>query len=86
MDSNVTATHPRLQLLKQAGYTLDADRFLEPTCTNPAVLLNTRLDWIAVKTESPMAVHNIPVLNVGLNSPQTNISDHKPIASRVLTK
>lgn len=82
MDSNVTATHPRLSLLKKAGYTLDYTQYLDPTCTNPHQVLNTRIDWIAVKSvDNSLKIHNIPVLGIGLNSPQTNISDHKPIAS-----
>ncbi|MFN0065343.1 MAG: endonuclease/exonuclease/phosphatase family protein [Chlamydiales bacterium] len=80
MDSNVTATHPRLALLIEAGFVLDREKYLEPTCTNPWQILNTRLDWIAVKGAT---ISNIPVLGVGLNSPQTNMSDHKPIAARI---
>lgn len=83
MDSNVTATHPRLALLKEAGYTLDYNNYLDATCTSPWQILGTRIDWIAFKSANPaVQVHNIPVLGVGLNSPQTNVSDHKPIAAR----
>lgn len=82
MDSNVTAAHPRLSMLKDAGYALDYSNYLDPTCTNPWQVINTRIDWIAVKSlDAPATVHNIPVLGVGLNSPQTNMSDHKPIAA-----
>lgn len=78
MDSNVTATHPRLNLLKNAGFLLDCEKYLEPTCSNPWQVLDTRIDWIVVKGAS---ISNVPVLGVGLNSPQTNMSDHKPIAA-----
>ena len=84
MDSNVTATHPRLSQLKESGYTLDYENYLEPTCTNPWQVLNTRIDWIAVKSpDKTIAISNVPVLGVNLNSPRTNISDHKPVAARV---
>ncbi len=79
MDSNVTASHPRMNLLKDAGYMVDYEKYLEPTCTNPYQILNTRIDWIAVKSGS---ISNIPVMGVGLNCPRTNLSDHKPIAAR----
>jgi hypothetical protein len=84
MDSNVTSLHPRLNILKDAGYTIDCNHFIEPTCTNPYQVLNTRIDWISVKEGSDIAISNIPVLNVGLNSMQTNISDHKPIAAKIV--
>jgi hypothetical protein len=85
MDSNVTSLHPRLNILKDAGYQMDYENHLEPTCTNPHQVLNTRIDWIALKSPHAKAVSvtNIPVLNVGLNSIQTNISDHKPIAAKI---
>lgn len=85
MDSNVAATHPRLKILKDFSYQLDYENFLESTCTNPNFLLNTRIDWIGVKSGSQLSpsVTNIPVLGVGLNSIQTNISDHKPVAARI---
>lgn len=83
MDSNVTPLHPRLGILKDFGYQLDAENFIEPTCTNPYQILNTRLDWIAVKSDLSTTVTNIPVMGVGLNSLQTNMSDHKPIAAKV---
>lgn len=86
MDSNVTATHPRLALLKQSGYQLDYKRFLEPTCTNPSQVLDTHIDWIALKTDQQRCrLSNIPVRGIGLNSPQTNISDHKPVAALIRT-
>lgn len=84
MDSNVTALHPRLSILKNAGYRIDADHFLEPTCTNPYQALNTRIDWIALKSHVEGAcITNIPVLSIGLNNIETNISDHKPIAAKI---
>lgn len=85
MDSNVTSLHPRLKILKNAGYQIDYENYFEPTCTNPYQVLNTRIDWIALKSGSakPISITNIPVLSVGLNSLQTNISDHKPIAAKV---
>lgn len=85
MDSNVTALHPRLNILKDAGFQIDYENHLEQTCTNPYQVLNTRIDWIALKSDSQedASVTNIPVLNVGLNSIQTNISDHKPIAAKI---
>lgn len=82
MDSNVTATHPRLKIVKDFGYQLDYENYIENTCTNPYLILNTRLDWIAVKGEE-IAINNIPVLGVGLNSIQTNVSDHKPVAAKI---
>jgi hypothetical protein len=82
MDSNVTSLHPRLTILKQSGYQLDYEHFLEPTCTNPYQVLNTRIDWIAVKS-TQASVTNIPVLSIGLNNIQTNISDHKPVAAKI---
>jgi len=85
MDSNVTATHPRLELLKQANYTLDCKNYLDPTCANPHVLLNTRIDWIAVGQDShePPSIANIPIFGIGLNDFRTNISDHAPIAATI---
>lgn len=83
MDSNVTSTHPRLKLLKNGNYILDAHSFLEATCSNPNQVLNTRIDWIALRSNTPATVSNIPVLGVGLNSIQTNMSDHKPIAAKI---
>lgn len=83
MDSNVTATHPRLKLLKEAGFIIDSDSYLEPTCSSPYQIQDTRIDWIAVQSG---AISNIPVCNVGLNSPQTNMSDHKPIAARITSQ
>jgi hypothetical protein len=84
MDSNVTSLHPRLNILKNAGYQIDYENYLEPTCTNPYQVLNTRIDWIALKANTSSAsITNIPVLSIGLNNLQTNISDHKPIAAKV---
>ncbi len=83
MDSNVTSLHPRLGILKDANYTLDYENYLEPTCTNPYYILNTRIDWIALKLNQEAKITNIPVLGVGLNSLETNISDHKPIAAKI---
>lgn len=84
MDSNVTAVHPRLQILKNAGYEMDYENFLEPTCTNPNLLLNTRIDWITIKPgNTDVEIKNVPVLSVGLNNMKTNISDHKPIAATI---
>lgn len=80
IDSNVTALHPRLQMLRTAGFEFDADHFIEPTCPSPYFICNTRLDWIAAKGAFVM---NMPVMNVDLNSLCTNPSDHKPIAARV---
>lgn len=85
MDSNVTALHPRLRILKDAGYQLDYKNHLEPTCTNPHQVLNTRIDWIVLKAEESegATITNLPVSHVGLNNIQTNISDHKPIATKI---
>lgn len=80
MDSNVTGTHPRLNFLKDADYLIDSKNYLEPTCTSPWHVLNTRIDWIAVKNAR---IFNVPVQSVGLNELRTNISDHKPIASKI---
>lgn len=85
MDSNVTSLHPRLQILKDMGFQIDYENFLECTCTNPHQVLNTRIDWITVKNGASQAsIFNIPVLSVGLNNMQTNISDHKPIAAKIV--
>lgn len=84
MDSNVTAAHPRLSLLKRADYKLDYLNYLDATCTSPWQVLDTRIDWISVKsTDNTASISNIPVLGIGLNSPQTNVSDHKPIAAKI---
>lgn len=85
MDFNVTATHPRLEILKEAGYELDCENFLEPTCTNPYYLLNTRIDWIAIKPNlnEKVGIANIPVQSVSLNCLRTNHSDHKPVAAKI---
>lgn len=80
MDSNVTAMHPRLQMLRTAGFEFDGDHYIEPTCPSPYFICNTRLDWIAAKGASLV---NMPVMNVDLNNLSTNPSDHKPIAARV---
>lgn len=85
IDSNVTSLHPRLAILKEAGFRIDAENHLEATCTNPYQMLNTRIDWIAVKPGPKISasIVNIPVLGVGLNSIQSNMSDHKPIAAKI---
>ncbi len=84
MDSNVTPLHPRLNILKNGDYQLDYTHFIESTCTNPYQVLNTRIDWIAVKSSETQAIiTNIPVVNVVLNNLQTNISDHKPVAAKI---
>lgn len=85
MDSNVTSLHPRLNILKEADYRIDYENYLEATCTNPYQVLNTRIDWIAVQEgkSAVKSIVNIPVLGVGLNSMQTNISDHKPVAAKI---
>lgn len=84
MDANVTSLHGRLNILKEAGFQIDYENHFEPTCTNPYQVLNTRIDWIALKSPIQTAyVTNIPVLSVGLNNIQTNISDHKPIAAKI---
>lgn len=82
MDSNVTACHPRLNLLADYGYKVDQNSDLEATCTNPYTLLNNRLDWIAILCGEPI---NIPVDGVDLNNPKNNFSDHKPIAARIVS-
>lgn len=82
MDANVTALHPRLRALKENGYRLDVENFMEPTCSNPYVVLNTRLDWLAVEGKD-VSITNIPLLSVGLNNHLTNPSDHKPIAAEI---
>lgn len=73
--------HPRLNIINDAQYRLDHENYLEATCTNPYHVLNTRIDWIVINGEA--SITNIPVLNVSLNSIQTNMSDHKPIAAKV---
>lgn len=84
MDSNVTSLHPRLNIIKKANYCMDFENFLEASCSNPNLILNTRIDWIALKAPHEQAtITNIPVLGVGLNSLQSNISDHKPVAAKI---
>lgn len=83
MDANVTAMHPRLQLLSEKGYRVDFNNALYPTCTNPELLLNTRIDWIAIQSKMQVNIVNLPIQDVHLNDITTNISDHKPIAARV---
>ncbi|HEV8051650.1 MAG TPA: hypothetical protein VGP47_04080 [Parachlamydiaceae bacterium] len=85
MDSNVTSLHPRLNILKESNYRIDYENYLDATCTNPYQVLNTRIDWIAVQEgkSAVKSIVNIPVLGVGLNSMQTNISDHKPVAAKI---
>jgi hypothetical protein len=84
MDSNVTSLHPRLKILKDASFKVDYENYIDATCSNPYMALNTRLDWIAIKGISGKEkIVNIPVMNVGLNSPQTNMSDHAPIAAKI---
>lgn len=83
MDSNVTSLHPRLTFLKDAGFELDSENYIESTCSNPNQVLNTRIDWIAIKGKEASII-NIPVFGVGLNQIQTNISDHKPIAAKIV--
>jgi hypothetical protein len=84
MDSNVTSLHPRLNILKANEYLIDYENHIEATCASPYQVLNTRIDWIAVQdNQNRTTIKNIPVLNVHLNSIQTNISDHKAIASKI---
>lgn len=87
IDSNVTSLHPRLNLLKEAGYKIDYENHLDMTCTNPYHVLDTRIDWIALKSDVNEAnITNISVSNVGLNNIETNFSDHKPIAATITFK
>lgn len=81
MDSNVTSLHPRLEIIKNAKFQMDTKNFIEATCSNPYQVLNTRIDWIVIKGKA--TITNLPVLGIGLNSIETNISDHKPIAAKV---
>jgi hypothetical protein len=79
MDSNITSLHPRLLFFKTAGYPLDGENYLEPTCSNPY-----RIDWVPFKSsEKTCSIVNNPVLSVGLNNIRTNISDHKPLAAKI---
>jgi exonuclease III len=84
-DLNTTALHPRMSLLKDFGYELDYTNHLYPTSTNPNYCLDTRIDWIAVKKGSipSVLIENTPMEGVLLNDVTTNVSDHRPIASRV---
>lgn len=83
MDSNVTSLHPRLQIVKDNSYQMDSNHYIEPTCSNPNQIINTRIDWLVLKSTTPATIINIPVPSVGLNNMLTNISDHKPIAAKV---
>lgn len=82
MDSNVAATHPRMKIIQEYSYDLDAENFIEQTCANPNLIVNTRIDWIALQAKNA-SITNIPVMGIGLNSLQTNMSDHKPIAAKI---
>lgn len=82
MDANVASTHPRMELIKEGGFSIDYTHFIEPTCTNPHLMLNTRIDWIIAKGN--LGITNIPVLGVGLNSLESNMSDHKPVAASIV--
>lgn len=80
MDSNVTATHPRLKELPKHGYKLDCEHHVYPTCVNPLSILNTRLDWIAVKSKDGKGtIENAQIKGVD----KMELSDHKPIAAMV---
>ncbi len=57
LDANVAVMHPRLAILRGSGYQFDSESRLEPTCTNPNLILNTRIDWIAVKGDDSSIVH-----------------------------
>jgi hypothetical protein len=85
MDSNVTSLHPRLKFLKDAAFKMDAQNFIEPSCTNPYYLLDTRIDWIAYKEKGRVGskITNIPVLGIGLNNVYNNMSDHRPVAAKI---
>jgi hypothetical protein len=85
MDSNVTALHHRLGFLWNEGFQLDAENHLYPTCTNPQLMLNTRIDWIAMRINNGLQANitNLKIKKIGLNDPKTNISDHRPIAARI---
>ncbi|MCH9621556.1 MAG: hypothetical protein S4CHLAM20_09780 [Chlamydiia bacterium] len=83
MDSNVCATHPRLNILKENDFYLDYNSHLEATCTSPWQILNTRIDWIAIKSENQETIQNLPIKSIELNSHSSNMSDHKPIASQI---
>lgn len=89
IDSNVTAMHPRLKILKDENFKIDYRKFIGPTCTNPVHLLNTRIDWIALRFSplhcSSASINNLPV-ELELNNINTNASDHVPIASVVKYK
>ncbi len=83
MDSNVTSLHPRLVIPFQFGYQLDTED-VTPTCTNPHSLLHTRIDWIMVKApHNPCKIIGIEMKSIGLNEMYSNISDHKPIYSKI---
>ena len=86
MDSNVASTHPRLKILKDASYQLDSTNYLDSTCSNPNLILNTKIDWILAKPETVdnFKITNISLAEIGLNSIETNISDHKPVAAKIM--
>ncbi|MEC7839083.1 MAG: hypothetical protein VX777_03475 [Chlamydiota bacterium] len=84
MDANVTPGHPRLSILSESNYIIDYTNYIEPTCSSPWQVLETRIDWIAVRsTSDTVSIANIPVLGVCLNCPKTNMSDHKPVAAKI---
>ncbi len=85
IDANVTSLHPRLQWLPRKGYWLDCINYLYPTCTNPYYVLDTRIDWIAVKVRPGLNAlgGNLPIDRVRLNGMANNMSDHRPIALEI---
>ena len=88
MDSNVTPHHPRLLNLKRYYYQMDTHNELYATCTNPNLVLDTRIDFIAIRPRrviyDDVSITNIPVLGVDLNNIENNISDHKPVAAEII--
>lgn len=78
MDTNVTAMHPRMDIIANEDYKIDTTNW-EATSTNPVQIVDTRIDHIAMKSKySTMKIKNIPINSVLLND-AFNPSDHKPI-------
>ena len=67
---------------------MDTHNELYATCTNPNLVLDTRIDFIAIRPRrviyDDVSITNIPVLGVDLNNIENNISDHKPVAAEII--
>jgi len=84
MDSNVTAVHPRLKIVKDHHFILDYKNYIYPTCTSPYYCVDTRLDWIAVyDNKSCKRIENRKIEHCRLNAIEENFSDHAPVGADI---